>query len=98
MCRRLTPEQKKTIDELVEVKAGDAPAGIVGREWCEACGQLGSFNGFAGAQVSHLDYGRFVCGRCRDGSGPRPGSAAARIHWAKREIEGMFPDSEPSED
>ena len=169
MCKRLTPEQKKAIDELVEVKAGDAPAGIVGREWCEACGQLGNFNGFAGAQVSHLDYGRFVCGRCRDGSGPRPGSAytapldaltlergfrycngcgreviirtwmiqdlrklpftcpdcelpdrgiaarrrylehkatqegglesaSARIHWAKREIEGMFPDSEGSED
>lgn len=76
MKKRPTPEQRRQIDELMEVEAGSgAKAGIIGREWCEACGELGSFSGFAGAMASHRDHDRFVCWNCSDGNKPRPGSA-----------------------
>ena len=169
MKNRPTPEQSRLIDELMEVEAlSGSRAGIIGREWCEACGDLGNFSGFAGAIASHRDHNRFVCWKCSDGNRPRPGSAysapldfliaergfrycsgcgreviirpyriedlrrlpftcpncegldrgaaarrrylehvatqeggleatAARIHWAKREIEAMLSGREPSE-
>jgi hypothetical protein len=47
MKKRPNAEQRRQIDELMEVEAGSrAKAGIIGREWCEACGELGSFSGF----------------------------------------------------
>ena len=59
--------QEKLIEELVETRARGVTAGICGREWCERCGELGSFSGFCGALGSHLDYNRFTCWSCRTG-------------------------------
>lgn len=171
MTKKLTEEQQQQIDELVEVEAGGgAKAGILGREWCEVCGELKNFHGFVGAMAAHVAGGRFICSPCsankeRGTVGnihspqldriiiergfrycgscgrevvlfertpeaaqklpftcpscelPDRGLAARRrylehkatqegglertsayIHWAKREIEEMLSDCEPSED
>ena len=65
MSEKDRKNQEELIEELVETKAGDVVAGIVGREWCERCGQLGSFSGFCGARGAHLDHHRFTCWKCR---------------------------------
>ena len=57
----------ETIDELMRLEARGMRAGICGREFCEACGQPGSFSGFWGAFVAHSHDGRFVCSTCRKG-------------------------------
>ena len=57
----------ETIDELMRLEARGMRAGICGREFCEACGQPGSFSGFWGAFVAHSHDGRFVCSACRSG-------------------------------
>jgi len=62
---RRKPENEAIIEELVQVKARGVPAGICGREWCEVCGNEGSFTGFAGAMCSHTAGGHFVCWSCR---------------------------------
>jgi endogenous inhibitor of DNA gyrase (YacG/DUF329 family) len=61
------PEDELVIEELMEVKASGVPAGVCGREWCEVCGQEGSFSGFLGAMWAHTASGRFVCGGCLKG-------------------------------
>ena len=53
------------IQELMEVKAHGVGAGVCGREFCEVCGQEGSFSGFLGAMWAHTAAGRYVCGGCR---------------------------------
>lgn len=61
-------DQDQRIKELLDVKAGGTGAGICGREWCEVCGEEGSFSGFLGAMWAHTAAGRYVCGGCRKGS------------------------------
>jgi hypothetical protein len=57
----------ETIDELMRLEARGMRAGICGREFCEGCGEPGSFSGFWGAFVAHSHDGRFVCSTCRRG-------------------------------
>ena len=64
MTQRLTDEQNRQIDALMEVETGGAKAGILGREWCEVCGKLGNFSGFICAMATHVAGGRYVCGTC----------------------------------
>ena len=71
MSKKDKQDREQLIEELVNLKAGKVSAGICGREYCERCGELGSFSGFTGALGSHLDYSRFTCWQCRaEGSGP----------------------------
>ena len=71
MSNKDKQDREQLIEELVNLKAGKVSAGICGREYCERCGELGSFSGFTGALGSHLDYSRFTCWQCRaEGSGP----------------------------
>jgi len=67
MSKNEPDEREQRIDELLEVKAGGVGAGICGREWCEACGQQGSFSGFCSAMAAHTAANRFVCGSCSHG-------------------------------
>jgi hypothetical protein len=61
------PTKTDTIDELMSLEARGMRAGICGREFCEACGNAGSFTGFWGAFLAHSYDGRFVCAVCRQG-------------------------------
>ena len=63
----MSSRHNETIDELMRLEARGMRAGICGREFCEACGQAGSFSGWAGAFVAHSHDGRFVCSTCRKG-------------------------------
>ena len=58
-------EKEARIQELLEVKAGGVSAGVCGREFCEVCGQEGSFSGFLGAMWAHTSAGHFICWNCR---------------------------------
>jgi hypothetical protein len=127
MKKRPNAEQRRQIDELMEVEAGSrAKAGIIGREWCEACGELGSFSGFrycggCGREVvirpHRIEDLRRLPFTCPDCDGLDRGTAArrrhlehaatqegaleataARIRWAKREIEEMLSDCESSKE
>ena len=63
----MSSRHNETIDDLMRLEASGMRAGICGREFCEACGQPGSFSGFWGAFVAHSHDGRFVCSTCREG-------------------------------
>lgn len=67
MSAKKKDEQDQRIEELVNAKADGVAAGVCGREWCELCGQEGSFSGFLGAIWAHNAAGRFVCSQCRKG-------------------------------
>jgi len=54
---------KQEIDRLLEVEVQGFGVGIFGREWCECCGRLTSFDGFNLAMLTHF-ASRFVCGAC----------------------------------
>jgi len=62
---RRKPNKEALIQELMQVKAHGLTAGICGREWCEVCGEEGSFTGFVGALWAHTASGHFVCWSCR---------------------------------
>ena len=48
MSAKKKDEQDQRIEELVNATADGVAAGVCGREWCELCGQEGSFSGFLG--------------------------------------------------
>ena len=68
MSKGRRTDEDQRISQLLEVRAGGTRAGICGREWCEVCGQEGSFHGFLGAMWAHTAAGRYVCGGCLKGN------------------------------